>query len=102
MPQPEFRIAAIPLDPPPLNITDVWVEDDGNRLLGTVHLFGRHFHAEFLKVANDGDGHQKGCGEYAELYERLQTYDGDSDDFTTVFVPGFEGEYVLVITSYKE
>ena len=102
MPQPENRIAAIPLDPPPLNITDVWVEDEGNRLLGTVKLFGMNFHAEFLRVGVFGECQMGvGSGGCHDVFEKLMAFDDDGA-FQTFQLPGFDGDWVLVIAPYKE
>jgi len=94
------RIKAIRLPQAITQIDDLWVGDGGNRMTGTVVIFGIHYHADFLRVTGEL-GQQTGAGdESAEVFDRLMSFD-DEGDFQTFRIPGFEGRWVVVITPFK-
>jgi hypothetical protein len=96
------RIKPIPLDKPLTEITDVWLEDGGLRMIATVVIFGVYFHAEFLRVTGE-PGCQVGMGDGAcrDTFDLLMNFDDDGD-FQSVQIPGFPGDCVLAITPYKD
>jgi hypothetical protein len=71
------------------------VEDEA-ALLGHVYIFGVMHHAWFVEV-EERDGDQVAVDDPYDRLEEFQQLDADAGRFQTVEVPGFPGEYVLVI-----
>jgi hypothetical protein len=65
-------------------------------LLGTVYLFGVLHHAWFVRV-EEQDGDQVAVDDPHGRLEEFQQLDADGGAMQTVAVPGYPGEYVLVI-----
>jgi hypothetical protein len=69
-------------------------EEDG--LLGTVYIFGVMHHAWFVRV-DDTDDDQVATDDPHDRLSEFRQLDADGGRFQTVEVPGFPGQYVLVI-----
>jgi len=87
-----------------LNMVSVRQLDDEATLLVHFEWFGRDFHGMFIQVEDVED--QVAGGVFQEpvndphgRYEAMCVVD-DGGCFETVKVPGFEGDYVLVLTPY--
>ena len=65
-------------------------------LLGTVYVFGVLHHAWFVRV-EEQDGDQVAVDDPHGRLEEFQQLDADRGAMQTVDVPGYPGEYVLVI-----
>jgi hypothetical protein len=83
-----------------MNIEHICKVKGEDILLGTVVIYGVHFHAEFLRVTTK-NGEQVGT---MDPHRRLDGYYavGGEGAFHTVNVPGFKGEYVLCILPYQQ
>lgn len=82
-------------------------EEEPGYLLATATLFGVFHHVEFIRVIEKDSQQQPwhpecGAGDEdnnnEERFDALNIYDGAYHE--TVKVPGFEGDYVCVITPY--
>jgi hypothetical protein len=70
-------------------------EEDEDTIHGTVVLLGVSHHAQFIRVTEDGDGVQVPTRDPHERYADMQRiYDVN---YQTVQIPGFEGNWVLLI-----
>jgi hypothetical protein len=65
-------------------------------ILGTVYVFGVLHHAWFVRVEGQ-DGDQVAVDDPHGRLEEFQQLDADRGAMQTVDVPGYPGEYVLVI-----
>jgi hypothetical protein len=65
-------------------------------LLGTVYIFGVLHHAWFVEVIEDDDDQVAVDDPHGRLDE-FHALDADAGRMQTVQVPGYAGEYVLVI-----
>jgi hypothetical protein len=81
---------------PAVSIQDVHPVDDEAALLGHVFIHGVMHHAWFVQV-EERDGDQVAVNDPCNRLEEFQQLDADAGRFQTVEVPGFPGEYVLVI-----
>ena len=84
-----FRRAAV-------SIQDVHSVDEEAALLGHVFIHGIMHHAWFVQV-EERDGDQVAVHDPYNRLEEFRQLDADAGRFQTVEVPGFPGEYVLVI-----
>ena len=87
--------------PPPVWRVDSYIEgirqiEGEAALLGSVYILGVLHHAWFVRV-EDRDGEQVTVDDPYGRLEDFYRLDADAGPFQTVEVPGFEGEYVLVI-----
>jgi hypothetical protein len=81
---------------PVVNIQDVRPVDGEAALLGHVFVHGVMHHAWFVQV-EEADGDQVAVNDPYNRLEEFQQLDADAGRFQTVEVPGFSGQYVLVI-----
>ena len=65
-------------------------------ILGTVYVFGVLHHAWFVRV-EEQDGEQVAVDDPHSRLEEFQQLDADRGAMQTVAVPGYPGEYVVVI-----
>jgi hypothetical protein len=78
-----------------------WIEsvrpiEDEAALLATVYIFGVLHHAWFVEVLED-DGDQVAVDDPHGRLDEFHALDADAGRMQTVQVPGYPGEYVLVI-----
>jgi hypothetical protein len=81
---------------PVVNIQGVRPVDGEAALLGHVFVHGVMHHAWFVQV-EEADGDQVAVNDPYNRLEEFQQLDADAGRFQTVEVPGFSGQYVLVI-----
>jgi hypothetical protein len=84
-----------------LRAKQLWIESlraiEGEAsLLGTVYVFGVLHHAWFVRV-EEQDGDQVAVDDPHGRFEEFQQLDADRGAMQTVDVPGYPGQYVLVI-----
>jgi hypothetical protein len=70
--------------------------EDEDALLGVVYIFGVMHHAWFVRV-EDTDDDQVATNDPCDRLAEFHQLDADAGRLRTVTVPGFPGDYVLVI-----
>lgn len=72
---------------------------DGTAMLGILEIGGVRFHVNAIRVEEVGEyQEQQAVKGDAEAYAHL--FDVYEDAFQTVEIPGYEGEWVLIIHPY--
>lgn len=81
---------------------DVSDAQNGDRLLGTIEVFGASHHLELIRVDEDEEGAQQAANEeYDRMYDDLQQL-YPCQKFETFAVPGFEGRYIAFMHPYED
>jgi hypothetical protein len=79
-----------------MHIENLKKVDGEESLLGQTHVFGVLFHVWFIRVKED-DEVQVGYDDPHNRLDDIYGLDEDGGSFNTVEVPGFEGDYVMVV-----
>lgn len=76
-------------------------DDDRSCLLASVNIFGTDHHVMFIKVVDNNGVQEAASPEWETEYEAMHQM-FDAPRFSTVVVPGYDGEYVVTMHPYED